>query len=352
MKKDKSLLLISAEDCKAYPGLKIPAKENEKFDTYLFLPEREDRKGEGGLRKKGYFKYSYESINGNWYILDLDSKPVKEISFTGDLKKEYKELPLITVVTVSYNEEKNIEETIKSVINQTYPNIEYIIVDGGSTDKTVEIIKKYEDQIDYWVSERDKGIYDAMNKGIMLSTGKYVLMLNAGDYFLNEKIVENVVKKHINTEKGYDIYSFQARTDTDNVFPNINVKNNPENIDEIIERALLAHQATFVSLKAYKKAGLYRNFRIRMDFDMFLRLGKFSKISFHKIPIVLYRTDGISSKLSMRFHFKMEELKILKEHLDLPFSFYIKFFSNLPVYMIKKSLSYLYYEFFYKKVKR
>ena len=83
---------------------------------------------------------------------------------------------LISVVTVSYNAVATIEQTLLSVINQTYPNIEYIIIDGGSTDGTVDIIKKYADEIVYWISEPDKGIYDAMNKGIAYSHGEYCTM--------------------------------------------------------------------------------------------------------------------------------------------------------------------------------
>ena len=100
---------------------------------------------------------------------------------------------LISVVTVSYNAVSTIEQTILSVINQTYPHIEYIIIDGGSTDGTVDIIKKYADKIVYWVSESDKGIYDAMNKAIDVASGDYVNFINAGDKFCSLHILEKVM---------------------------------------------------------------------------------------------------------------------------------------------------------------
>lgn len=123
----------------------------DMFETVLFLPEGEGRKGEGGLRTKGYFK------------------------------KSFRDKPLITVITVVYNGETYLEETIQSVINQTYDNVEYIIIDGGSTDGTLDIIKKYEAQIDYWVSERDEGIYDAMNKALCVKRGDWVSFLGSDD---------------------------------------------------------------------------------------------------------------------------------------------------------------------------
>lgn len=98
----------------------------------------------------------------------------------------------ISVVTVVFNDAKGLKRTIKSVINQTYENVEFIIIDGGSTDGTIDVIKKYEDQTDYWVSEKDNGIYDAMNKGINASTGTWVNFMNAGDVFVDNAVVSNV----------------------------------------------------------------------------------------------------------------------------------------------------------------
>ena len=104
---------------------------------------------------------------------------------------------LISIVTVSYNAVLTIEQTILSVINQTYPNVEYIIIDGGSTDGTVDIIKKYEDKIAYWVSEPDKGIYDAMNKGVVVATGEWINFMNAGDIFTDGDVIDKLFHQNI-----------------------------------------------------------------------------------------------------------------------------------------------------------
>ena len=100
----------------------------------------------------------------------------------------------ITVITVCHNAAKTLEKTIKSVLNQTYPNIEYIIIDGGSTDDTVDIIKRYADRLAYWISEPDKGIYDAMNKGIEVATGEWINFMNAGDTFYEENTIDFVLE--------------------------------------------------------------------------------------------------------------------------------------------------------------
>lgn len=129
----------------------------------LSVPKDEKYKCEGGLRTKGIIK-----------------KPIEG-------------KPFITIITVTFNADKYLQETIESVVNQHYGNIEYIIVDGASNDDTLKIIKKYENNIDYWISEKDNGIYDAMNKGIDLARGNGLLFLNAGDHFVGNVISDKIV---------------------------------------------------------------------------------------------------------------------------------------------------------------
>ena len=109
----------------------------------------------------------------------------------------------ISIVTVVYNAEDHIEQTINSIINQTYQNIEYVIVDGGSTDKTLDIIKNYDKHISLWISEKDKGIYDAMNKALNLITGDYVWFMNAGDEIYSKNTVEEIFRDFSNEDVFY-----------------------------------------------------------------------------------------------------------------------------------------------------
>lgn len=100
--------------------------------------------------------------------------------------------PLISVVTICYNAKNDLEKTILSVLSQTYQDIEYIIIDGGSTDGTVDIIHKYSERLFYWISEPDKGIYDAMNKGMDRATGSWINFMNAGDTFCDNEVIKNI----------------------------------------------------------------------------------------------------------------------------------------------------------------
>jgi len=138
-------------------------KIDDKFETFLYLPKNNnlERFDEGGLRKKNLFKIS---------------EPDK---------------PLISIITTNLN--NDIESTILSVIDQEYENIEFIIKDGGSNKKTLKILNYYNDKIDYWLSEKDNGIWDGTNKGLLLATGDYIVILDSGD-LLNKESIKNILK--------------------------------------------------------------------------------------------------------------------------------------------------------------
>jgi len=184
-------------------------------------------------------------------------------------KNQIKNNILVSIITVSFNSAKTIERTIQSVINQTYTNIEYIIIDGGSTDGTIDIIKKYSDKISYWVSEKDNGISDAFNKGIRVSNGEIIGIINSDDWYENDTI-ENVVKMHV--ENRADLYIGTLKYWLNNN-KNIIIKPNRK-YKRIISFFMphLPHPASFVTKEAYKSIGLFNvKYKYAMDYDFFLR---------------------------------------------------------------------------------
>lgn len=263
-------LVIQADPAVIANEVKQSNKPEDKFETVLFLPEGEGRRGEGGLRTKGYFKKSYTSS-----------------SLLGEAKQSNK--PLISIITVVFNGEKFLEETIQSVINQTYDNVEYIIIDGGSSDGTVDIIKKYEDKIDYWVSEKDKGIYDAMNKGIDAASGEWINFMNGGDGFHADDVLNKIFSQ--NELKNIDVVYGNHNV----IYPHKTRIAKAGKIEDIWKGSQFCHQSAFVSADAHKANKFNLSNRIGADFEFFYTLHK-KKMSFKHIDIIVanYSAGGVS----------------------------------------------------------
>jgi glycosyltransferase involved in cell wall biosynthesis len=181
------------------------------------------------------------------------------------------ENPLVSVITVVYNGGKGLERTIRSVIDQTYGHIEYLIIDGGSTDGTLDTIRRYEASIDYWVSEPDAGISDAMNKGIAVSTGQMVGLLHAGDW-LSEDQIERGVDALTRSAADYIFGDLQYH-DLDGTFK-FRINGDPGYADTIHNRMpVLCHPTVLVKRETYQKYGFFdTRYRIAMDYEWFLRL--------------------------------------------------------------------------------
>lgn len=216
----------------------------------------------------------------------------------GHLKQSLPDKPLLTVITVVFNGAKTLEQTIRSVIEQTYDNVEHIIIDGGSTDATLDILRKYEDSIDYWVSENDAGIYDAMNKGIALANGEYVGMLNSDDHFANPAVLGKMAEylKKNNVDAIFGCLDVVDPAQPSRVLRKYRISSfNPF----MLRIGVMPPHPTFYCKKSfYKKIGPYRtDYRIAADFEMLTRMLIKQGITWAFIDevIVKMRSGGLSS---------------------------------------------------------
>ena len=218
---------------------------------------------------------------------------------------------LISIITVSYNSVSTIEQTIQSVLNQSYKNIEYIIIDGGSTDGTIDIIKKYESKLNYWISEPDKGIYDAMNKGIKLANGEYIGLINSDDWY-TPTAIENIVneiqfigKENVDILCGNQIYYY-------------NDKNNyiaKSDYTQLKDNMSIYHPTCFVKNDIYKKRLYSLKYKIAGDYDYFLWC-YVNNYKFHYLDRIIanFRAGGISSIPSIKY---LDSFYIWREHVGL-----------------------------------
>lgn len=240
----------------------IVNNSNSKFESFLFFPANKDRVAEGGLRCKGYFKKSYNNK------------------------------PLISIIMVVYNGEDYLEEAILSVINQTYDNVEYIVIDGGSTDSTLDIIKKYADEIDYWISENDEGVFDAWNKALKLSHGQWVGFLGADDFYeINaiQKYVEN-----INLLTEVEFISSQSYLITKDK-KTIRIIGKAWNWKDFSIYMTVAHVGSLHHRSLFEKYGIYdTNFPVCADYEFLLRAGNKLKAGFVSEVLCNFRVGGQS----------------------------------------------------------
>ena len=247
-------------------------------------------------------------------------------------KKKSEKVPndVVTIITVVLNGEKFLEKTINSVINQNYSNIEYIVIDGGSTDQTINIIKKYKHAIHQYISEKDLGIYDAMNKGVKLATGHWINFMNCGDSFYSNHVLHSIFhnKKLINVDVIYGYHEV--------IYPSGKTRLVPSGkIENLWKGSQFSHQASFARSSILKRNRFNLNVKFSADFYLFYNLWlKHHKFKRLNITVASILSGGVSD---------VNRIKVIREWRNIVgkngynfFYFSFKVFMVLMKMIIKK----------------
>lgn len=223
-----------------------------------------------------------------------------------------KDYPLVSIITVVYNGAATIEQTIQSVINQTYQNIEYIIIDGKSIDGTQDIVSKYKDKISYFVSERDEGLYDAMNKGISHATGDVIGIINSDDWYESDAVSKVVEAFKLNEKAGLVCGNIMAleKDGRQRMFKELE-------LDTMWYQMAVGHPTVFIRKNIYEKYGLFDlRYSVAADYELTLRLYS-QKVVFHRIEDILvnFRMGGLSQ--SSFYECEKESCDISLKYIDM-----------------------------------
>lgn len=205
----------------------------------------------------------------------------------------------VSIITITYNSSATVEDTLRTVVSQDYPNLEYIIIDGKSKDKTLEIVERYKHGISKVISEKDKGLYDALNKGIKHATGDIIGMLHSDDLYANDQVISKVVKKFEedpSTEGVYADLVFVNRSDVSKVMRTWNSGDYEE--DDFLRGWMPPHPTFFVKKECYEKFGGFNTeLKLSADYELMLRLIHKNKIKLAYLNevIVKMRMGGVSN---------------------------------------------------------
>lgn len=229
---------------------------------------------------------------------------------------------LISVITINYNNKEGLQKTIQSTIEQTYKDFEYIIIDGGSTDGSKEVIESNSKYISYWVSEPDNGIYHAMNKGVAQAKGEYCIFMNSGDRFANKRVLEDVSSLIISKE--YDYYSgITLFSNKDNILKKKNIPPKSITLKNTFTSSL-QHQSTFMRRSILMNLPYNEEYKIISDGLHFMQSIVFNNATYQplNINIAIFDTNGVSRTNLQKLEKEYDEIlhkyippKILEDYL-------------------------------------
>ena len=211
----------------------------------------------------------------------------------------------LSIITINYNNKTGLQKTIDSVICQTWKDYEWIIIDGGSTDGSKELIEKYQQHFAYWCSEPDMGVYNAMNKGIAKAKGEYLNFMNSGDVFYNEKILQNIFDQPLDLDIIYGDWIRIKYQQTEYIHA-------PKEVTlDFLYGGNICHQAMFIKSEMLKKEGYDESFKIYADWARWIKMFYDGATAHHlSFPVCIFdATDGISNRLSPELSVELERAR-------------------------------------------
>jgi glycosyltransferase involved in cell wall biosynthesis len=228
----------------------------------------------------------------------------------------------ISIITINYQNKSGLIKTCESVFSQTYSDIEFIVIDGASKDGSVDYLNTVSENIDYWISESDRGVYHAMNKGVLKSTGEYLIFMNSGDCFYDPNVIDNFIKLNPLSDIVYGL----------TIWADTNLYWNPPNdikLKDTLSKVLIPHQATFYKRKCFEEVGYYKEeFSIISDWGILIELIT-SNYSLSKISLVICNSApaGLSNRSMFIIH--SQKLRyILKYRRNLFVYYFICLFKD------------------------
>ena len=224
--------------------------------------------------------------------------------------------PFLSIITINYNNKTGLEKTMQSVLNQSFKDFEYIVIDGGSNDGSKQYIESNKQSIYFWVSEPDEGIYNAMNKGIASSNGEYLLFLNSGDFLNGDSSLEDFIKNiDFNGDIIYGDYKYE---NGEKIFPDLLTP-------LFFVRTSLPHQSTFFKREVFDKMGLYNEqYKIVADRDFYIKCFLSNQFTFKHVqyPLTVFDLAGLSNNVSQQEMHTLEKEKMFKNHYGVYYDDY------------------------------
>lgn len=240
----------------------------------------------------------------------------------------------VSVITINFNNAIGLEKTIKSVINQSCHDYEYLIIDGGSTDGSLEVVKEYKSKINFWQSEPDQGIYNAMNIGTKKATGEYCIFLNSGDVFFNSQVLTRFVESGFHADIIYGNCAYTSKA-------GLRVQKFPFPLTFYwLYTEYLCHPATFIKRQLFEKIGYYNEgLKIVSDWEFFLlAIGKYNSSSFHlDITIAIIEKGGVSSSDVHQALVKTERMEVMQKHFPCFYPDYLALYNYRHNTILKKA---------------